>query len=195
MIGNIIFLNGTSASGKSEIARSLQEHLDQPYIYFSVDHWLHMLPDKLLANADEELPYAHGQVLAEIFPRTMTAIHRSMATFMDSGVNLIIDHVLQRRDWLEECVSLLDGSRVFFVGVHCDPQELRRKESDRKIPAGLGQSQIKSVHSHQIYDLEVDTCESGPGEIAEQIIQAQIDPRLPTAFQKLKEMFARGELA
>jgi chloramphenicol 3-O phosphotransferase len=194
MIGNIIFLNGTSGSGKSEIARSLQEHLDQPYLYFSVDLWLHMLPDKLMAPADEDLPYAHDKVLGEIFPRMMTAIHGSMATFMQNGVNLIVDHVLQRRDWLEECVNLLDGSRVFFVGVFCDPEVVRSKEVQRKTPAGLGQSQIVSVHSHQVYDLTVDTCTNQPGEIAQQIIEAQTKVRLPTAFQQLKVMFARGEL-
>jgi chloramphenicol 3-O phosphotransferase len=195
MIGNIIFLNGTSGSGKSEIARSLQEHLDQPYLYFSIDLWLHMLPEKLMSRADEDLPYAHGQVLAEAFPRTMTAIHRSMATFMNSGVNLIVDHVLQCRDWLEECVTLLDGSRVLFVGVHCDPEEVRLKETQRKVPTGLGRRQMASVHSHRVYDLEVDTCVSEPGEIAQLIINAQSEPRLPTAFQQLREMFARGEIS
>jgi chloramphenicol 3-O phosphotransferase len=117
-----------------------------------------------------------------------------MATFMSSGVNLIVDHVLQRLDWLQECVNLLDGSRVLFVGVYCDPKEVQRKETHRRTPSGLGQSQIVSVHSHEVYDLKVDSCEFGPGEIAQQILKAQSEPQLPTAFQQLKEMFARGEL-
>lgn len=194
MSGNIIFLNGTSSSGKSEIAHSLQELLDQPYLYFSVDHWLHMLPEKLMANADEDLPHAHGQVLAEVFPKTISALHHCMATFMKTGVNLIVDHVLQRRDWLEECLTLLDGRRVLFVGVFCDPDEVRRKEQQGRTPTGLGDSQVESVHSHDLYDLRVNTCESLPGEIAKQIIKAEKQRSHPTAFQELQDMFARGDL-
>jgi chloramphenicol 3-O phosphotransferase len=133
--------------------------------------------------------------LAEVFPRTISALHHCMATFMDSKVNLIVDHVLQRRDWLEECVNLLDGRRVLFVGVFCDPDEVRRKESRRKAPAGLGDSQAASVHAHALYDLKVDSFSCHAGEIAKQIIETQNSQPLPTAFQQLKEMFARGELS
>lgn len=35
--GHIIFLNGTSSSGKTTIAKALQEKLAEPYMYVSVD--------------------------------------------------------------------------------------------------------------------------------------------------------------
>ncbi len=40
MAGNIIFLNGTSSSGKSSIAKELQALLAQPYVHMSVDGFL-----------------------------------------------------------------------------------------------------------------------------------------------------------
>src|SRR5690242_19416070 len=39
--GQIIFLNGTSSSGKSTLAATLQKTLDEPYLYMSIDQYLH----------------------------------------------------------------------------------------------------------------------------------------------------------
>lgn len=193
MTGKVIFLNGTSSSGKGEIARSLQEQLEQPYFYFSIDQWLHKLPEKFMTSAEEELPPTQAQMMTEVFPITMTALHRSIGTFMTSGVNLIVDHVLQRRDWLKECVEMLDGSRVMFVGVFCELEEVRRKESERTTPAGLGESQVASVHAHDLYDLKVDTCHMTVDENCGLIIQNQNQLLLPTAFQQLESLLASEE--
>jgi len=43
--GHVIFLNGTSSSGKITIAKGLQEALDELYIRASLDVFLHQLPD------------------------------------------------------------------------------------------------------------------------------------------------------
>jgi chloramphenicol 3-O phosphotransferase len=193
MTGKIIFLNGTSCSGKAEIARALQEQLEQPYFYFSIDQWLHMLPEKFMTSTDGELPPAQAQMMMEVFPLTMTALHRSIVNFMASGVNLIVDHVMQRRDWLNECVEMLDGSRVMFVGVFCEPEEVRRKESERTTPEGLGDSQVVSVHAHDLYDLKVDTCHMSVDEICGLIIQNQNQLSHPTAFQQLESLLASEE--
>lgn len=193
MTGKIIFLNGTSSSGKSEIARALQEKLPQPYLYFSIDQWLHMLPEKFMSSADEDLPPDREKEMVDIFPVMMSALHQSIATFMTSGVNLVVDHVLQRQDWLEECVRILDGSRVLFVGVFCDPNEVRRKESEGTLPIGLGDSQVTRVHAHDLYDLKVDTCQMTAEDICALIIQALDRSSLPTAFQQLEEIFSSDE--
>jgi len=48
--GTIIFLNGTSSSGKTSIARALQKSLDEPYLYLSVDSFLDMLPEQCFSG-------------------------------------------------------------------------------------------------------------------------------------------------
>ena len=40
----IIFLNGASSSGKTSLARALQEAWDGPLIYWSLDHVISQLP-------------------------------------------------------------------------------------------------------------------------------------------------------
>jgi len=42
--GKIIFLNGASSSGKSTIARILQERLGEPFLHMQLDAFIDMLP-------------------------------------------------------------------------------------------------------------------------------------------------------
>jgi len=42
--GHIIFLNGTSSSGKTTIAKALQESLSEPYMRISVDDFIGKYP-------------------------------------------------------------------------------------------------------------------------------------------------------
>ena len=45
--GNIIFLNGTSSSGKTTIAKALQEIMEGYYIHTGIDHFLDAAPGKI----------------------------------------------------------------------------------------------------------------------------------------------------
>jgi chloramphenicol 3-O phosphotransferase len=44
--GRIILLNGTSSSGKSSVARALQEVLSEPYLHLGIDTFIAMLPSR-----------------------------------------------------------------------------------------------------------------------------------------------------
>ena len=44
--GKIICLNGVSSSGKSTIAKALQDKLNEPYYLMSEDTFTFMLPEK-----------------------------------------------------------------------------------------------------------------------------------------------------
>jgi hypothetical protein len=44
MTGTIIFLNGTSSSGKTSILRALQDRLPDPYLDMGIDRFIFMLP-------------------------------------------------------------------------------------------------------------------------------------------------------
>ena len=54
--GRIIFLNGASSSGKSALAKAMQETLPEPFLHVSSDHLVAsgMLP----ARRDERGPFA-----------------------------------------------------------------------------------------------------------------------------------------
>jgi chloramphenicol 3-O phosphotransferase len=43
----VVILNGVGSSGKSSIARALQDILDEPYLHVQMDAFLDMLPERL----------------------------------------------------------------------------------------------------------------------------------------------------
>ena len=71
---------------------------------------------------------------------------------------MIIDHVLQEPEWIAPCVREFKSVKVVFVAVRCplDVLEIREQaRCDRRV--GLARYPYDRVHSHDTYDLEVDT--------------------------------------
>ena len=104
-----------------------------------------------------------------------------------SGVNVIVDHVLQDPGWLEECVEHLADLDVLFVGVRCPLEELERREGQREREAGTARKQYEVVHAHGVYDVEVDTAASSPMECAVQVKEGLQNMGRGSAFRRLRE--------
>jgi chloramphenicol 3-O phosphotransferase len=192
--GNIIFLNGTSSSGKAAIISVLQDRLPEPYLRLSVDEFLHLLPARYFLDPDEELRDDLETSLIELYPRLMSGLHHSMAALASQGVNLLVDHILQVQDWLEECVVLLSNYPVLFVGVRCDLEEAARREREEKRVEGLALLQSDVVHTHGIYDVEVDTCQLSSNACAQVIQETLQKGWAPNAFHRIRENLAAGTL-
>jgi chloramphenicol 3-O phosphotransferase len=124
--GRIILLNGASSSGKSTLARGLQEALDSPFLHLSSDQLVDagLLPRR----RDAEGPFAWWD---EIRPRFFAGFHRCLPAFAGAGNDLIVEHIIEFASWRRELVELLAGLDVFLIGVHCDLDELDRRERER----------------------------------------------------------------
>ncbi|AUG75856.1 chloramphenicol phosphotransferase [Kitasatospora sp. MMS16-BH015] len=176
--GRIIFLNGTSSSGKSSIARELLRVLDETFFHFPVDAFHAM-------RADRDIP--DGEIQAEL-DRTARGFHRAVAGMSAAGNHLVVDHVLTDPWRLRDCLDLFPADRVLLVGVHCALPELERREALRgDRPPGLAARQLLQVHAHGTYDLECDTGHQTPTDIAHRIKTALADHPAPTAFTRLKQ--------
>jgi len=176
--GRIIFLNGASCSGKTTIARALQETLEEPYLHLSADHILGMLPQRY---RDWGNPDNYRAIY-----KAISGMHHCVAA-LAAGNNVIVDTVLVNTDNLAECVYILAHFRVTFVGVFCPLEELERREGERdNRRAGTAKSQIEQVHGHQIYDLEVDTSIESTQEIATRIKAYNQRVPWPQAFRRIR---------
>lgn len=83
--GRIIFLNGTSSSGKSSIARELLDILDDGvFFHLAVDSFNAMRTKRDLAQEN----------LDTALRRTRMGFHRSIAAMAEVGNDVIADHVL-----------------------------------------------------------------------------------------------------
>ncbi|MEU6800464.1 chloramphenicol phosphotransferase CPT family protein [Streptomyces neyagawaensis] len=176
--GLIIFLNGTSSSGKSSIAVELLRILDEPFFHLPVDAF------HAMRTRQEMEP----ERLATVLHRTWRGYHRAIAGMAAAGNNVVVDHVLSEEWRLRDCLDLFVPQDVVFVGVHCPRAELERRERERgDRPPGLAARQLAQVHTHGIYDIECDTSRAAPGDCAKRIKDFLPHRPTPTAFQRLRE--------
>lgn len=184
--GLIIFLNGTSSSGKSSIAKALLHTLDEPCFHLPVDAF------HAMRSHHELTPDALRAVLL----RTWRGFHRAVAGMAAAGNTVVVDHVLSEPWRLDDCLALFPPERVVLVGVRCPLEELERRERDRgDRPLGLAARQIEQVHAHGTYDIECDTTTADPQECAQQIKDFLPRRPTPTAFQRLRRASDADALA
>ncbi len=201
--GNIIILNGTSSSGKTVIAKALQEILDGYYIHTGLDHYLERVPDKFNLVAAGISPSVVDGLLwvtpdggthiseIRIGPeglRLLSGMYGAYAALAAAGNNLIVDDVIFDSRVLEQAVRHLHPFRTLLVAVKCPYEIAERREQERGDRfLGLAKAHYDLVHSHGVYDLEVDTSILTPMECAEQIKHRLQNGSAPDALQRIQK--------
>lgn len=200
--GNIILLNGMSSSGKTTLAKALQELLGQTYFHLDLDLFQQTWhPDFLIysdgvnpASAEGLLAVFRDDTLVEIrfgpagF-RHMDGMFRAIAGWASAGDNIIVDGVIYHPQVLRSAVRALHACPILFVGIRCPLEVAEGWEQARGNRARGGARTFHNlVHAHGVYDLEVDTSLCTPTECAK-IIKTAIDSNHPrTAFRHLAEI-------
>jgi chloramphenicol 3-O phosphotransferase len=177
--GRIIFLHGASSSGKSTLARGIQERIDLPFWHISIDHLRDagVLPSSRIERGD----FAWASMRKPFFD----GFHRSLAAYAGAGNNLVVEHILDTAGWLDDLFGLLAPFDVFFVGVHCALPELIRREAARgDRPAGSAAQDFATIHRGMRYDFEVDS-DSSPDTNVERIIAAWQARKPPSVFRQI----------
>ncbi len=178
----VIFLNGTSSSGKSSTAAALQNLFSAPCIHIGVDTFLFLMPSRyLFEGAEAHLGYNFirvddhegSKVIVENgpFAHKLNQVKlKTMKSLLEADFNLIIDEVLYSESDYHEYRSLLKGYRVTFVGIKPPLEvavERERARGDRLI--GLARGLHTIVHANMMYDLIIDTSIVTPEESAKLI--------------------------
>lgn len=157
----IIFLHGASSSGKSTLARALQDALPLPFWHISIDHLRDsgVLPSARLKAGDFSW--------SDMRPRFFDGYHRSLAAYASAGNNLIVEHILDGQGMFEQLVDLFAPFDVFFVALHCPPDLLTERErlrGDR--PIGSAIKDYHTIHQDRDYDLQLDGLQSIDNQVA-----------------------------
>jgi chloramphenicol 3-O phosphotransferase len=163
----VIVLNGGSSSGKSSIARELQELLEAPWITLGVDELLAALSPSLVGDAPPRpgraplLRFgADGDVIVEAGWRAVEAAwYDALAAMARSGLGVVVDDVLlDGADGQRRLAFCFEGLSVAWVAVRCDPAVARAREAARPDRiAGMAVSQASRVHEGVEYTVVVDT--------------------------------------
>lgn len=181
--GKIIFLNGTSSSGKSSLAIKIQEISQEKFYHVQIDTFCDMLHEKFFDN-----DFVNTENSAA------TIMHNFVLSLCKIGENVIVDTVIENHheNWLRECVELLHDMPVTFIKVNCPLHELERRElerGDRTI--GQAKGQLSNMNFNTIYDLEVNTYENSTEECAKAIIDKLTQENEQNAFKAIHEKYIK----
>jgi chloramphenicol 3-O phosphotransferase len=169
----VIVLNGASSSGKSELARSLQSILPEPWLTFGVDTLIEAMPATMQTEDAGIVFGPNGQVTTgAAFQLLDNAWSYGIAAMVRAGARVIVDEVFlggvkSQLRWQ----TALQGLEVLWVAVRCDLEIANARELTRgNRVQGMAEKQAKMVHKGVHYDLEVDTTTCSSLECAENIM-------------------------
>lgn len=195
--GLIVFLNGTSSSGKTSISKELIRITNHDFMHISVDRFSEGLIQSYIEMFPEfkEIMEDNNDKTNEILsPPVVKLFYETIKYFAVIGKCVIVDSLIVGEEQMGECLESIGDLNVIFVGVQCPLEELERRElarGDRHI--GLAKSQYAHIHSHGEYDLTVNTYDSSTQECAEKILAFINSNKAGSAFHKIKENMKADE--
>ncbi len=199
--GQIIILNSAPRSGKSSIARAIQESFEGVWVNIGVDAQVASLPLRFQPGIGLR-PGGERLEIEALVPGLWAALYDTIAAHSRLGLNVVSDvghHDAYSKPLrlLEDCARRLSGLPVLFVGVRCPIEEIMARRAlggDGPYLTGVPGGPIpepivrwqSEVHRHGIYDFEVDTSLTGAADCAAQILVGMRNgTERPLAFEKL----------
>ncbi|WP_027036674.1 chloramphenicol phosphotransferase CPT family protein [Mesorhizobium ciceri] len=204
MAGQIIVLNGAPRSGKTSVAKAIQERFDGVWINLGVDVYEQATPARYRPGIGLR-PGGERPDLEALVPGLYAALYESIAAHSRLGLNVVADvghHDAYSKPLhiLADCARRLVGLPVLFVGVRC-PLEIimeRRAASaaDKGYVTGSADDPLplpvrlwqEEVHRPGVYDLEVDTSLLSPEQCAD-AIRRRLEQGIarPSAIEQLAQ--------
>ena len=181
----MVILNGTSSSGKSSLAKRFRDDraaLGAPWVIIGLDDYLAKLPVEWFAGDGHNGPFSAAGVrfeelddglavrLGDFGRRLLGAYRRSVAACANAGLDVIVDEVAFDEGAVDDWREALQGLRVTWIAVRCDPAVAEAREQDRgDRVVGLAAGQHDLVHRSVPYDGTVDTTDTPVEELAAQL--------------------------
>ena len=163
--GRIIILNGVSSSGKTTLAKAIQDLAPIPLYKLDIDDFIFMSPEKFndYEHNDFSVQYAFASKFFHV-----------VKLFSDMGFDLVVPNMFFKdTDTLKEFRVLLKDYPVLVVNITCPLEELKRRETlrgDRK--PGSAQSQLQLLETQFDHSITVNNFENTNEACAEMILKA-----------------------
>jgi len=189
---NLIVIIGGSGTGKTTLARALQERLlPEQWLHFSPDTLLYCLPKSLVDRAD--LANDWSEIDTGLIN---TLAHGLVRNVLQSGGRVVFDCVVMSERRTEQLLTSLETSEPFLVGTTCAWDELVRRTSLR------GNRTLAEVRrgfetSGQFLDLDcvLDTTANSPAKLVDDLLNS-LERRVGTsAWQRNLARYQRDREA
>jgi chloramphenicol 3-O phosphotransferase len=192
----IILLNGTSSSGKTTIARIMQEKYDGILLLYGVDTMVQIpFPPKcdfppynekgikvINVGTDGE-PCLKLILSPYMYPVYRTAV-RFYKMLSEQGYDVIVDELLFDDNRIPPYFEILKDEKVYFIAIKPDKEVVIRREKERgdRMP-GLASGLYDDVYNPAfIYDLVIDSGKLTPEESAGRILDYIKKNKNPQGF-------------
>lgn len=206
---NIIILNGPSSSGKSSIAKKLEEKLFPQYLKMGADEFVQMLMPQRLFNFNPKGEQPKDTEALRFIkaddkrgPKLITKTGNSASkvgclmpilvkALANNGNNMIVDvGITSNVDWLSCFVKELKNFKVYFIKITAPLSVLEQREKQRKGFMGLARGQSEDMQAneekyHISFDMVLDSSKITPEQGAEEIIRFISAHPQPEAFKKM----------
>ena len=171
-MSKIIYLNGPSSSGKTTLAKALQQSFEELFLHLGIDKIIGFMPAKVNNWKGGEAPlgfcwkpdvdptgHPTYRVHAGPFAKKIVRSLKEIALLLASqDYNLIIDDVAFGAVEVEEWKIALKNYHVLYVGVTTPLEVLEAREQARGDRClGSARGQYFKVHENVEYDIEIDT--------------------------------------
>ncbi|MBX9688911.1 MAG: chloramphenicol phosphotransferase CPT family protein [Candidatus Obscuribacterales bacterium] len=201
--GRLIIINGGSSAGKTSMAVAFQEIAQEPYFLLGIDLFWFSMPQKEIDLETVSPQYyswcedrdEDGKQYFRILPgkylnESMLARYKSIAAYLDRGLNVIADEVFWTKEWLLESLRVLENYKTYYIGIRCSDQELSRREAARG-DRYLGWARGSQIYAHKdaIYDLEIENSNKSPDECAIEIKNFIESDKAPKAAEEMRAKF------
>ena len=188
----IIYLNGPSSSGKTTLAKALQQAFGEPFLHVGIDKIIGWMPEKINDWTGGEAPHGYSwkksvdasgdsifkELQAGPYAQKIENTFREVVLALaQMGHHIIIDDVSFGKQQLDQWKKTLKDFRVLWVGVNAPLPVLEQREKERgnRIP-GSARGQFHKVHVDATYDLEINTHQESVSESAEKIKSVALRP-------------------
>lgn len=160
MAARIIMLNGTSSVGKTTLVAELRPLLPDTFCYYASDQ----LADEGFRPIAPDARW-HGR---EAF---FDGYHRSIAAFASAGLDMLVEHIVEKPSWRADLDRLFLPFDVFWVGLFAPMEEVERRERARGNRTISEAREHSGTHDHCTYDFTISTTQPA-GAVAAQVIRA-----------------------
>lgn len=195
MSPTIILLHGTSSTGKTSTARTLQSIFPGALIYLSLDCWIRQClsprfyePATKLEDIKQDsdvrlgthflLPNTPENPLpwpmvgsGKVADNTIEMMYQSVLNFYHKGYCVILDHVLLTADWRDRFLEMTKNCHRLLIKMTCDVNLLAEREKSRgDRMANVYLALMETIHQNMHYDATIDTSDITALQAAEKVL-------------------------
>lgn len=180
MPGRVVLLHGTSSSGKTTVARAVQQVSDEPWVRLGIDACWNAIDERWMEHGPRAAEGFAWMEDATIVPgpvgqRLAAGMRAAVGAFARADNDLLVDDVFVDPAWLDAWRRELAGLSWLVVGVMAplDVLEERERARGNRI-IGEARAQFDVIHRGVEYDVTVDTARQSPAACARAILAALV---------------------